>query len=277
MLAPARHDLEECVARIDALKVFPVAAVRILRVAADPDATLRAMVVAVCADPVLAARVLTVANSPLAGLRAPVSTVERAVAVLGLMDTRDVTMTALVGSVAPAVAPWGPLLHQHAQLTAHLSRALAQEVPTVDPAEAFVTGLLHDLGHQLLLAVDPEPTVTLLDTFYGRPLLLERAERLHFGFGHAGLSAAIMERWGLPDAVRAVVAAHHQPPIVGEVSLSAVVLQVADDLADAVARGGGVEEMLVCYERHAVSSLLGIPMWRVEALLAGAEEIIAEL
>jgi len=277
MLAPARHDLESAVDRIDALKVFPVAAVRIVRVSRDPEATIADMEAAVAADPVLAAKVLAVANSPLAGLRSRVTTLGRAVSVLGLVGTRDVTLTALVGCVASAPAPWGPLLHRHALLAAQLSRLLAREVRGVDPSEAFVTGLLHDLGQQLLLMVEPEATTTLLDRFHRRPLLLERAEQLHFGFDHAALSARCVRHWELPDEIAQVVAAHHEPPVVGEVSLPAVVLAVADDLAHAWADGARPHGLRQVFEDHAVSRLLGIDPGRLLRRLVDAQEVLAAL
>jgi HD-like signal output (HDOD) protein len=277
MLAPASHSLEMAVDRIDELKVFPAAAVSIMRVSQSPDATLGDMVQAVAIDPVLAAKVLQVANSPFAGLRTRVTSLERAVHMLGIVGTRDVAIAALVGSIARTVAPWGPLLHRHALLTGHFARLLARYVPEVDDSEALVTGLLHDLGLQLLLAIEPTNTATLLEKFFARPQLLERAERVHFGFDHADLSVATVQRWELPEVVAEVIAGHHQPPVVGEVSRAHVVLQIADQLADAVADGARGDALLGLYRDHPMSSSLCIPGGVLRQVMARIDAVATDV
>ena len=277
MLAPAEHDLDACVARIDAMKIFPVAAVRVIRVSQDPDAILSDMVQAVSNDPVLAGRVLQVANSPLVGLRAQVRTLERAVSVLGLMGTRDVTITALVGMVAPGVAPWGPMLHRDALLTAHLSKLLAQDVPSVDASEAFVTGLLHNLGHLLLLALEEEATVALLEKFHDDPAMLHRAEQTHFGFVNAALSAACVRTWELPESIAGTVENQSELPKPGEVSLAVVVLQAAKHVASATVEGTDPDHLVAAFESYPHAQLLNLPQWRIEALMTGVEDILAAL
>jgi len=277
MLAPAVHDLDACLEQVEALKVFPAAAMRIMRVAQSPDSTLDEMVEAVSVDPVLAASVLRVANSPLSGLRARVASLERAVHVLGLLGTRDVALGALVGAIATTVAPWGPLLHRHALLTGQFGRLLARYVPEVDGSEALVTGLLHDLGLQLLLMVERDNTMALLDKFYARPMLMERAEQVHYGFDHAELSAACVRRWGLPDTVADTIVGHHATPIVDEMDRAQIVLQVADHLAEVAADGGDAEQLLVAYRQHAVSSALCVPAGVLRQLMNKAEFLAASM
>jgi HD-like signal output (HDOD) protein len=240
MTVSAPTSLQACLAGIDTLKVFPTAALRVLRLAKTPDARLAHMEEALASDPVLAAAALKIANSPLLGLRDGVKTIQRAVHVLGLDGTRQIALTAIVGAISSTAPPWGPLLHRHALLTAGISRLLARRTPRVNGSEAFVVGLLHDLGLQLLLTIDTETTTRLLDTCYRRPTLLDRAERMHFGFTHAELSALCIRQWGLPASVAIAVSAHHEPVPTGRVDPARHVLAGADALAELLADGAPV-------------------------------------
>lgn len=250
--------LQSCLDRIDALRVFPTAAFRVLKIARSEEASLADMVDALSSDPVLAAEALRVANSPLMGLRNEVRTLKRAVHVVGLDGARDLALTAIVGSMRKTRAPWGPLLHRHALLTAGISRLLARRTPYVDASEAFVVGLLHDLGLQLLLALDGDTTARLLDTCYRSPQLLDRAERMHFGFTHADLSALCIRTWGLPSSMSLVVAVHHEPVPPGRTGLHRQVLSAADMLAECLADGADARLLVARFGEHALAADMGL-------------------
>lgn len=252
-LAPP-PSLDDCIQRLEALQVFPTAALRVLGLARHPDATVVEIEEALASDPVLAGEALSVANSAALARKVPVRSLSRAVQVLGLEGARDLALTAIVGAVASPRAPWGPLLHRHALLTAAISRRIASRTPYVDSSEAFVTGLLHDLGLQLLLRLDPEATERLLDRCGTK--VLDTAERMRFGFTHAELSAQCMRSWGLPSSFALVVAAHHDLPAPRRENASRLVLAVADEIADLLADGAGSRPVYELLADHRANQVL---------------------
>jgi len=264
-VAPA-PSLQSCVDRLDELQVFPVAALRVLALARDPDVTLVQLEEAMASDPVLAAETLSIANSAAMARKVPVRSLTRAVQVLGLAGARELVLTAIVGAVASSRAPWGPLLHRHALLTATISRAIANRTPYVDASEAYVVGLLHDLGLQLLLRLDPVAIERILDAV--GTSALDKAERMRFGFTHAELSSLCIREWGLPASLSLVVSAHHDPAEPRRENAPRLVLSVADELADLLADGAT--------ERHVYGVLAVHPFNRVLELRDGVLRQLTE-
>ena len=116
----------------------------------------------------------------------------------------------------------------HSAATAVLSDLIAQRLPVKYPEGAFVAGLLHDLGRQMIalrLTDDYARIVCMCET--GR-LYLECEEEI-LGFTHAELSADALDVWNLPEPIRTAVRYHHATALddsklnPGEIALSRVV------------------------------------------------------
>ena len=230
MLPPAKHDLEDCLDRIDRLGVFPEVAQRILDVSQRPDSTFDELEKVVASDPVLSVRVLQIANSPLYGLQSRVGTLRRAVLMIGLEGTRALAFALAVSALGARTGPTGRDIYDHALVTAAIVRLLAPHVPGVHGGLLYSAALVHDLGLQLLLMLEPKATEEMLQKL-GHNAKLASAERLHFGFDHAALGAAGLRRWGLPEPAAELVERHHEAPG-GKPHRSVALLQIADHVAE---------------------------------------------
>lgn len=176
-------------------------------------------------DAALTARLLKVSNSAALGLKHKVTSVQDAISYLGLETTRSLILLAHTFSYCDKSRTAGfsmEALWQHSLSAGTLARKIAREeradAEVVD--EAFLAGLLHDLG-ELLLAVNlpeqyskvmarvraatPEPGGT------PNPLPLWKAELDEFGATHAEIGAELMANWNLPLTVVEALALHHQP------------------------------------------------------------------
>jgi len=262
MLPIVSYGMEDCLERVDRMGVFPAAALQILELTQREDARLDELEDAVALDAVLAARVLRVANSPMYGVRLRVGSLRRALQVLGFNGTRDVAIALALASVGGERSGWGEQLWLHNEATAWCCRTLARQARGLDADTLFVAGLLHDVGLQLLLAVERDATLSLLDKFGERPELLLRAEQVHYGFDHAKLGGECMRRWKLPDAVAELVERHHVP--VGDANgsqadpRSHAVLAVSDHLADPLVAGADVATLQQLLSAHPAASFLRI-------------------
>jgi HD-like signal output (HDOD) protein len=93
-----------------------------------------------------------------------------------------------------------------------------------DPDEAFTVGLLHDIGHFLMLACNTAGLARLDETSWDTPAALIDAERSICGFTHAEIGALACRQWGLPEVIEDAVATHHGPttsdgdPHIGELA-----------------------------------------------------------
>ena len=141
------------------------------------------------------------------------------------------------------MAPWAlkqRLLWEHALVTAVASRAFAERLGFPQTEEAFVGGLLHDLGKSVLGVKFPERYGPLLRMVYEQDDACLEREREAFGFDHAMVGEALASQWNLAPGLQAAVRWHHEPirAGLGHRKLTAVVA-LANQLALEVRAGLG--------------------------------------
>ena len=203
---------------LDELPTLAPIAIRLLQVTTDDTSGARDVVEALHGDQSLTAKILSIANSPVIGAAGKVPTLERAVVLLGFKAVRGIALTVKVFECLP---PEGPSsgrdnfdrkeFWKHALGVACAARILAARRPTlgVDAEEAFVGGLLHDLGKVALDTVFPKA--------YARVALhaketrgdIADCERALLGIDHTVAGRHIAKRWGLPVGLQDAIWLHH--------------------------------------------------------------------
>ncbi len=231
------NEIEELLVRAEELEVFPAAALRIRQVADSPHSSLLDLEEAVSSDPTLSAQILKVANSPFFGLRREVSTVQRALFVLGFRATRDMALTLAMLSLGRKEDAVKGEVSRHCQRVGVAAQCIASTADDLDARELFLTGMLHDLGKLILLAVDADRARDLYGPEGGVGDDLVTSEREIFGFDHAHLGAACLEQWNLPVSTFSAVRGHHSLEAIraGE-PLSASIIWLADAVDHGIAR-----------------------------------------
>ena len=163
-------------------------------------------------DPGMSVRVLKCVNSSFFGLNRRVSTLEHAVAYLGLSLVRRLvqaveTFEAASRGVPPQfVAP----IQRTSQLAANLARELAT-VP-VERDDAYLSALLADVGRLLFLARMPEGFRAVEIALSGGTGIRSEVEQARLGVTHAETGAYLLGLWGFPLPVVLAVARHHHRP-----------------------------------------------------------------
>jgi HD-like signal output (HDOD) protein len=185
--------------------VLPAVAQRIIDLASDPDVALTTLAGLVSKDQVVAARVLGLANSAhFASLQAS-STVSDAVIRLGTGAVRNVVLTVCLTSRMQDPAVYGARgrdMVDHAIGAAYLARMLAERAQA-SADEAFLYGLLHDIGKLVILKqahAYQKRTGRRLDPAIVDLAVLER---------HAAFGALTLRRWRLPETLDGPVLHHH--------------------------------------------------------------------
>ena len=188
--------------------VFPAAALRMLDQMRDPKSNLADVVEAASLDPATAGLVMQLANSALFGIRRPITTLSKAIVRLGFATAQRVIISAAMRPMFSSprlLAVW-----RHSLEVADLAGQLAARTESVDPAEAYLAGLVHDVGSIALLAVPLYDTARLQGLEYGGcPKVY--AENLLLRTDHAALGAEIAAGWRLPEAMVSVIRYHHRP------------------------------------------------------------------
>ena len=184
------------------------------------DSNARQLAKLIDGSPALAARVLRMANSAFYAPAEPVTTLSRAVALLGDTVLRQLVLTSLivsrrVGNRSPREALAAARLTGDAVRAAVVGRALAQMSRSVDPDTAFAAGLLHDLGHVYLLDDVGERYASYLLDPHAHDVRnaagqLEMEIELA-GTTHQDVGAVFAYEWNLPPVIARVLWDHHEP------------------------------------------------------------------
>ena len=166
-------------------------------------------------DPVLCARVLRVANSAYYAQQRSVTTIRRALLVLGLKAIRGIAAAACIDQVVPPRVDALPdpvaLLH-HSVATALASEMLATARFPALATEAFIAGLIHNLGVVIQATVDPSGTAAMIAARKAQPQRpIRELESAYAAIRHEDAIAAVFESWQLPHSLVAVALHHHEP------------------------------------------------------------------
>lgn len=201
--------------QIESLPPLPTIVQRILAVTESPDSSADDVAKVLSGDPAVAAKVLRVANSPFYGMSRQVTQVSRAVVMLGSVAVRNLVLGICARD---ALASPGSHVPEHATLWRHsiavgsASELIARELGLKPSEEAFVAGLLHDIGQLAMATFQPETLRTVFQE-QGRGVRFLTLERQHFGIDHTEAGCKILTQWGLPEALCRVVRQHHQQEI----------------------------------------------------------------
>ncbi len=158
------------------------------------------------AEPALAARILKIANSPFYRSMGTVGTLERAVQVLGLAAVRGIAAAGCMDRL-PLPASGRPFdagqFRRHSLAVALAAQELSRRQRCGVDGEAFMAGLLHDIGLVLLARLRPQ---VLADAAQADAMELDDA-----GIDHAECAAILAQTWALPTWMVAALRDHHRP------------------------------------------------------------------
>jgi putative nucleotidyltransferase with HDIG domain len=205
--------------QLEELPTLPGVAVRVLEVTGRDDSSVADVVGVIESDQSLTTRVLQLVHRADLGVRDDVSSVERAVSLLGFDAVRAAVLAASVfqtfsenktdnGGQFNREAFW-----KHSLAVACCAELLAGKLAEkISGSEAFVCGLLHDLGKVALDAILPKSfnrVVEAADVLRGN---IADLERTLIGLDHLVVGKRLAERWQLPPNLRDVIWLHGQLP-----------------------------------------------------------------
>jgi HD-like signal output (HDOD) protein len=189
---------------------------RLMALLCKPTITAREIAALLANEPAVYARVLRVANSPYYGQARAITSIERALLVLGLDAVRGIAAAACLDRTMARDSAGTPVdmraLVQHSLATAAAAEALARIAAPPLAAEAFIAGLLHNLGIAVQVHLDTPGVramiqVRAIDAYCDMRTL--ESERVVVG--HEECAGVIFEAWQLPAALVAAVRYHHTP------------------------------------------------------------------
>ncbi|MFM9996696.1 MAG: HDOD domain-containing protein [Phycisphaerales bacterium] len=246
------RQVELILQQVEALPTLSPIAARLLQISSPADADLDEIVTLIESDPALTARILGLCRRADRPVLERITTVRRAVVMVGLEAVQSAVLSVSVyelmdGAGAGAEADDDePREHRfdrkgfwtHCVAVACASELIADahDGLKVVPEEAFVAGLLHDLGKLALDLALPRAYSRVIGLAERRGVAGSGVERELIGLDHHTAGKRLGEHWGLPHALQDAMWLHGQPPgSIPDLPHKALVSIVS--VADAVCRG----------------------------------------
>ena len=195
------------------LPTLPAVIGQLNRLILDPRTSASTINNVLSRDMALSAKILKQVNSSFYGFPRRITTITYAVVILGFSKIRDIALSAFVLDAFRFHAAGFDLRQfwRHALAVAVSCQTLASISRDRRDDDAFMAGLLHDVGKAVLAQFRPLEFAEALRRARAEDRLLREAEMELLDFDHARIGGALMERWNLPASLVAVVAGHHEP------------------------------------------------------------------
>ncbi|UCD17843.1 MAG: HDOD domain-containing protein [Candidatus Zixiibacteriota bacterium] len=234
----ARISAEDVVSAVREIGVLPQTMVTILRAFDNPDASTKDIAAVINRDISLTTRVLRMVNSVRYGRSRKVTRVSEAVRVMGLNSIKVLTLSSSIFGIKPDEKLFGQLnikrIWRHFIETAVSASNIASECGYPDPEEAFIAGILHDIGIVLMLLHFRERYVEVVRGLEQNRKGIVSAEKELLGFTHCEVGAQIAEGWKLPPRLIHVIRNHHDinsPAIIHIDAMLNDIIATADRIA----------------------------------------------
>ncbi|WP_415899048.1 HDOD domain-containing protein [Neptuniibacter sp. QD48_11] len=156
-------------------------------------------------DVALYSSVIATVNSSYFGIRTEITSVERAVALLGIKRVFNIVQLAALKNSLSAVGPMERFWDTATEV-ARITAALANQFTNLDPDETYTLGMLHDSGIPLLMQAKPEFKDKLRELNGASLTEINEQELALYGVSHYQLSAELARKWNIGESTAEAIA-----------------------------------------------------------------------
>jgi putative nucleotidyltransferase with HDIG domain len=239
--APAARRVLPAGRHLDMLPPPSTTLTYVLEVVSNPRLSCSDLAEMIASDATLVTELLRAANSAYYGVSARVTSVAKAVVILGTRRALSLAVGAAAFSAMSRV--WFPRgfdhqgLWNHLRATAIAARWLVEPVHPGEADTAYIAGLLHDIGKAAYVLVRSDDWQRIQQDTRDPNVTFHAAEQAVGGASHVDIGGELLECWKLPETLSRIVRCHHSPEALEGVEAR---LAMAVRTADAVARIAGI-------------------------------------
>lgn len=212
--SPAQDaQLKQLIMTIRDLPAMPHVAAKVLELSSDPDTSADRLQQVISDDQAMTARILKIANSAMYACSRRIKTLSEAIVMLGFNSIRSLVVTSAARNLySTGNARMGlkeRLLWEHSIGAAFACRLFAERKSPALREEAFLAGLMHDIGKLVLNLQVPERFEEVVQIVYNENREFHETEQELMGFDHARVGALLVNKWKLSPLLEEVIGLHH--------------------------------------------------------------------
>ena len=236
-------DWREVVAWVSDLPPISHIATQAIRVVEDPNSNSEDLAKIISMDPALAARVLKIANSAMFSRQREITTISKAVIIIGFKALKGIAIAATLRQMASDSGALQKMVWSNSICSALSAAILARKLKKPYHDEVFVLGLLHNLG-QIVLLAQKETNKKYKDVLNRIKEFNEdyvTAEQSSLGFNHALIGALVAKKWNFSDETCQIIL-HYKDPfeevsVEGLLEEKTLIVQLAELFSHAAGSG----------------------------------------
>jgi HD-like signal output (HDOD) protein len=239
-LQERRKKTEKVLSNVSTLPSIPEVMFEVTKLLDDPMTSTTNLSKIIGKDQGLVTKILSIANSPLYGLSRRVSTVDYAIIILGNQEIKN--MVIALSMMEAFKNKNDRVLNYkdfwvHSILTGAAARRLAVELKYENAGEAFVAGLLHDLGISVMHKYLHSSFMAIIELVKNEEMNFLEAEYDQLGLTHADIARHLAEQWNFPPSLCDAISFHHKPAECKVDKQLTALIHVADYMVNQVAPG----------------------------------------
>jgi HD-like signal output (HDOD) protein len=216
------------------ISTLPEVTMRIIEVVQDTRSTAHDLHKIVRNDPALSSRVLRVVNSAFYGLPGQIGSIDRAIMLLGLNAVKNIAIAASIGKMFKSSVICddfsGKDLWTHSVAVGATNKLLTSKIGLALPDEAFLGGLIHDIGLVAVLQCHTQDIKNIVELARGGMSFCKAEEKV-IGTNHQEVGMALAAKWKFPRSFQYVTGYHHCPKeIARENRLLSIITHISDVL-----------------------------------------------
>lgn len=198
---------------IDGIPTFPDNIMQLMDMCASEDASIEEISVRIKRDVALSSDVLRLSNSAGFATLNKVDDIGVAILKIGLKNVRSILIASTARRILESRFKMFEDIWEHCNRTAFYSRMiLVKNKKGRDAENAYMAGLLHDLGEIILMAVDMNSVKKIAYIARDREIINSTVmEEIAIGISHAEIGALVAEKWKFPQMLVEIIRFHHSP------------------------------------------------------------------
>ncbi len=235
--------------QVSQVKLLPslVNSRRMLKIIDDKTSTLEELESIISYDSSLAANLVLAGNTSRYGQRGKVGTLSGAMTVLGLNQVKWICISSLmmnwVGNEGVIGEAYREILWKHSFVASKIAVEIAETRPWVGVEEAFLLGLVYDIGWQVMAVRFSGPFEAIFETA-SRTGVLPWWVEVRYGLSHAEMGRHLAAKWAFPESFKAVAAFHHCPEKSSLFNTEATLISLVDVLVHSREHPGAANDEL---------------------------------
>jgi putative nucleotidyltransferase with HDIG domain len=201
--------LEKIILETVDIQSLPPVAMKVLQLMNNEYSSINELEKIISMDQAFAARLLRIANSPYYGRGRSVDTVSTAIILIGFNTMKNLVIAASMKDLHRKFGLFEQRLWEHSLGVSIAASLIAAETKMLQPEEALVAGLIHDVGKTVLNNSIPDSYSIVVERVYEEGLPFLELEDQMLGFNHCNVGGLIARKWKLPKSLEVVIQYHH--------------------------------------------------------------------